>query len=146
MNAAEFEQFLHQQIPITQAMGIHIATFSPECVRVTAALAPNINHQQTAFGGSIHTVMTVCGWSLMFANFRPRCPEAHIVIQQSEIRYLAPIRADFTAECTLTDADARQTLLTTFDKYGKGKLNLHVTCREGETLLADYHARFVVTK
>lgn len=146
MNKSEFETFLHEQIPLTGAMGIHIAEFTPSRVRVWAELAPNINHKHTAFGGSIHTVMTVCGWSMMFANFKSLFPDAHIVIQQSEIRYLAPIRGDFEAECALTDPLARDKLIQSFEKYGKGKLTLHVTCRKGDTLLADYSGKFVVAK
>lgn len=68
MNNKEFEKFIYEQIPITKAMGISIEKFTSSEVKVLAKLEPNINHKSTAFGGSINSVMTVCGWSLVYCR------------------------------------------------------------------------------
>ena len=84
MNKYEFEKFLHKQIPITKEMGFSILEFTPSKVKIAAKLEPNINHKSTAFGGSINSLMTVCGWAMAFINIKKVDPEAHIVIQRSD--------------------------------------------------------------
>ena len=39
----------HTLIPISQHMGIQVVSYDGSCLRVTAPLANNINHQQSAF-------------------------------------------------------------------------------------------------
>lgn len=49
MDKIEFQQLLHQQIPITKAMGFSVVEFTPSKVKVSAKLEPNVNHKSTAF-------------------------------------------------------------------------------------------------
>ena len=79
MDKYEFEQFLHKQIPVTKIMEFSVMDFSSSKVRISAKLEPNKNHHSTAFGGSINCLMTVAGWSLMYANLKEIDPDAHIV-------------------------------------------------------------------
>lgn len=111
--------------------------FSPEKVKVFAPLEPNINHKATAFGGSINCLMTVCGWTMMYANFKPMFPKAYIVIQKSNINYLAPAKDDFYAECVLEDEGEKENLIHSFQKFGKGKLSLKVKCFCENKLVAE---------
>lgn len=84
-------------------MGISIIEFTPLKVRMLTNLKPNLNHNFTAFGGSINSVMTVCGWVMVYSNIKEIDKDAHIVVQKSNINYLAPIDKDFIIECTLSD-------------------------------------------
>lgn len=146
MNKNEFEQFLHDKIPITKAMEFSVTEFTKSKVRISAKLEPNINHKSTAFGGSINCLMTVCGWSMVFANIKELDPDVHIVIQKSNINYLSPICGDFIAECELSDADAKKKFLETYNKHKKSRLNLKVTCNHKETLCAEYQGQYVAFK
>lgn len=146
MDKNEFEQLLHQQIPITKAMGFSVIEFTPSKVRILAKLEPNINHKSTAFGGSINCLMTVCGWAMTFINIKGIDPDAHIVIQKSNINYLAPIKEDFIAECDLTNEESKRKFLKMYNKHKRGKLSLKVSCYNQDTLLAEYEGQYVAFK
>jgi thioesterase domain-containing protein len=146
MDKNEFEQLLHQQIPITKAMGFSVIEYTPLKVRILAKLEPNINHKSTAFGGSINCLMTVCGWAMTFINIKGIDPDAHIVIQKSNINYLAPIKEDFIAECDLTDEESKKKFLEMYTKHKKGRLNLKVSCYNQDALLAEYEGQYVAFK
>lgn len=146
MNKYEFEEFLHKKIPITKAMGFSVIEFTPSKVRISAKLEPNINHKSTAFGGSINSLMTVCGWAMVFINIKEIDPDAHIVIQKSNINYLAPINEDFIAECELSDEQSKGKFLEMYTKHKKGRLNVKVKCYNKETLLAEFEGLYVAFK
>ena len=144
MDKNEFEKFLYQSIPITKAMELSVIDFTPSKVKISAKLEPNINHKSTAFGGSINSLMTITGWSLVFANIKDIDPNAHIVISKSNIKYLKPIRKDFIAECILTNEGDRRKLFEMYNKHQKGFITLKVQCYDNDTLLAEFEGRFVV--
>ena len=50
------EKFLHEQIPITRAMGLRVMANADDAFTVEAPVALNSNHLRTAFGGSINSV------------------------------------------------------------------------------------------
>jgi thioesterase domain-containing protein len=142
MNKNEFEQLLHQQIPITKAMGFSVIEFTPSKVRILAKL----DHKSTVFGGSINCLMTVCGWAMTFINIKGIDSDAHIVIQKSNINYLVPIKEDFIAECDLTDEESKRKFIEMYTKHKKGRLSLKVSCYNENTLLAEYEGQYVAFK
>ncbi|URZ00204.1 YiiD C-terminal domain-containing protein [Clostridium felsineum] len=143
MDKNEFQQLIHKQIPIINAMGIDVLEFTPYKVRISAKLNPNINDKGTAFGGSISCLMTLCGWAMTFANIKESYPDANIVIQKSTIEYLVPIKKDFIAECTLENEDDKKNFLEMYSKHKKGKLDLKVNCYDKDVLLVKYQGRYV---
>ncbi|MCY6355936.1 YiiD C-terminal domain-containing protein [Clostridium sp. ZS2-4] len=146
MTEYEFEQYLHKKIPITKTMKFSILEFTPYKVRVVAKLEANTNHMSTAFGGSINSLMTVCGWSMAYINIKEIDPNAHIVLQKSNINYLAPINNDFVAECVLSDAEDKKNFLEMYNERKKSKLKLKVSCYDGETLAAEFQGQYVALK
>lgn len=146
MNKNEFEQFLYRQIPITKAMGFRVLEFTSSRVRILASLEPNINHKSTAFGGSINSLMTICGWAMMFINIKGIDPNAHIVIQKSKINYLLPIEGDFIAECNLSDETVIRKFFETYSKHKKGRLVLKVSCYQQDILTTEYEGHYVAFK
>ncbi|MVX62325.1 DUF4442 domain-containing protein [Clostridium chromiireducens] len=146
MNKHEFEEFLNEKIPITKAMGLKVIEFTPSKVRVSAKLEPNINHKGTAFGGSINTLMTICGWAMVFINIKEIDPEVHIVIKKSSVNYLAPIREDFIAECELYNEESRKDFLETYNRHKKSRLNLKVSIKDDKTIFAEYEGQYVAFK
>lgn len=146
MNEKEFQQFLHDNIPLTKAMGISVEEFTPSKVAIKALLEPNVNHKGTAFGGSISSLMTICGWAMVFANIKEIDPDCHIVIHKSSINYLAPITRDFTAECTLDDTVIRDEFIDTYRKHKKSRIRLTVVCRDNDKSLAEFQGFYVAFK
>lgn len=143
MNEHEFENFLYTQIPITKAMEIEVVEFTESKVRISAKLAPNKNHKNTAFGGSINSLMTICGWSLVFKNIHIIDPDAHIVIHRSCIDYLRPVEEDFVAECTMPGTDSVTKFLDMYERHGKSRIEISVQCSNNGVSLAEYKGEYV---
>jgi thioesterase domain-containing protein len=146
MKKEEFEKFLHDQIPITKEMEVRVEEFNPSKVRLSAKLAPNINDKGTAFGGSISSLMTLCGWSMAFMIMMETDPLAQVVIQRSNINYLVPITGDFSAECVLGDGEVKEQFLDMYRERKKGRLKLKVRCYSGDTLSAEYEGMYVALR
>lgn len=145
MNTNEFEKYLHTQIPITHAMQFKVEAFDKTQVSIQAKLAPNINHKSTAFGGSINSLMTVCGWAMMYCLIKPVDTGAHIVIQKSSIQYYQPIHQDFTATCQLEENGIKEKFIQTYQRYNKARLSLKVECKDTCTS-ASFEGHYVAFK
>lgn len=143
MDKHEFEKFLHEKIPATKAMKVKVAEFGPSKVRLEAELEPNVNDKGTAFGGSISSLMTLCGWSMMFSLMAGRDPGAQIVVSRSSMRYIAPIKGDFAAECSLPEDRDVSAFLEAYKDRKKARLSLKVRCFSEGELAADYDGQYV---
>lgn len=79
-------------------MGIRVQRAGPDGVVVEAPLRPvNVNHQSTAFGGSVAAVAILTGWAYVHLRLRDAALDAQTVIQSSSVQYAAPIRGPFQA-------------------------------------------------
>lgn len=145
MDKTSFTAFLHEKIPLTAAMQIQTEVFSTDKIILSVPFAPNKNDKNTGFGGSIACLMTVCGWSMMYINFYDLFPQGQIVIQKSEMRYLAPIHGDFQAICICDDEESKQKLITDIQTKGKGKLPLHICCISDGTVAAECTGTYYIT-
>ena len=82
MNAIDLERYLHEHIPLSKAMQVSVVSVDTDGVTLRAPLAPNINHQDTVFGGSASAVAILAGWSLLHtrlaaAGLNPPDPRRH---------------------------------------------------------------------
>ena len=141
--AAELERTLHEEIPLSRAMGVRVAAYRDSSLQLAAPLAPNINHKCTAFGGSLYSLAVLCGWSLIQIKLREAGLHKHIVIQASDIRYLLPVADDMTAECHL-DETAFARFLRTLEKHGKGRLALDVVIMQDGRPAVEFSGRYVI--
>lgn len=141
----QVEDYLYQQIPLTQAMGIRVEQASLDKVVLFAPLANNINHQKTVFGGSLHAVATLACWSLLYVNLKA-ISEARmqIVITKSEVNYRYPVDADFRAECVMPDSAIWQRFIHTLHLKGKARLSLSAKIDHRDRLCVDYRGIFAV--
>ena len=141
--AAALEQILHSEIPISRAMGIRVASFDGASLILDAPLDPNLNHKSTAFGGSLYSIAVLCGWGLLHLKLAKARLHKHIVIQESNIRYLHPVVQDLHAECRLDDAAFRHFLLT-LKKHGRARISLAVTITHDKKPAVEFTGRYVV--
>ena len=97
MTELEAERYFHQQIPITRAMGVRVVAHDENGFVIEAPVALNSNHLRTAFGGSINSVATLAAYGLLWLELRQ--PAAHVVVAESSIRFLRPVRDTIRAIC-----------------------------------------------
>jgi thioesterase domain-containing protein len=142
--AAELESFLHEKIPLTLAMEVHVAECDDTHIVLTAPLAPNRNHLQTAFGGSLHALATLSGYSLLWWLLRE--PQAHIVIRESTIQYERPVRDTLRAVCCAPPWLELERFRRDFNRKGKGRIALEANIEHAGEIAARFHATFVAMK
>ncbi len=141
--ASLLERTLHDEIPLSQAIGIRVAGYDGARLQLSAPLAPNINHKCTAFGGSLYSLAVLCGWGLLYLKLEEVQLQKHIVIQDADIRYLLPVDQDMLAECSL-EAGKFQTFLRTLEKHGKARLALEVAVKCSDQVAVTFSGRYVV--
>lgn len=124
MTAAELLTYLHRHIPISSAMGITVTAATPERVELRAALAPNVNHRSTAFGGSVASLAVLAGWSVVRVGLDGIEPVPQIVIQRSTMEYTAPIRGDYDAVCRRPSEESWHRFMQALERRGRGRLRL----------------------
>ena len=56
MTHHQLERYLYKHIPLSAAMQVSVQKMTAKSLTLHAPLAPNINHQQTVFGGSASTL------------------------------------------------------------------------------------------
>lgn len=138
------ERFLHEQIPLTQAMGVKIESYDGRQLVVTAPLEPNHNHLGTAFGGSLSALTTLTGYAMLWLQLGDR--SAHIVIRESNIRYKRPVRGMLRAVCERPDEDSLQAFKTAFQSTGKAHLKLQVQVVHSEQICVLFEGDFVALR
>jgi len=141
---AETERFLHEQIPLTRAMGVSVRSWDGQRLWISAPLEPNHNHLGTAFGGSLSALATLAGYSLLWLLLGDR--EAHIVIRDSSIRYRHPVRGDLHAFCERPGQEAWQAFQTQFTSTGKARLSLRVEIVEADQVCVEFEGVFVALR
>jgi thioesterase domain-containing protein len=141
---AELERFLHEKIPLTVAMGVHVAECNESRLILTAPLAPNRNHLHTAFGGSLHALATLSGYGMLWWLLGE--PDAHIVIRESTIRYLHPVPADLTAICDAPPAASMERFRRNLARKGKARIHLPARIERGDESVVEFEGIFIALK
>lgn len=142
MTIAEIETMLRREIPIANAMGLSVLSLTEKSSVLKAPLQPNMNHKSTAFGGSIHSLAVLACLSLVTSRLKKFSID-YVVIQSSQIDYLKPITADFTAEAKFARADTCEKFIATLEKKKLGRVAMHAEVRSNNEVCAVLTAKFV---
>jgi thioesterase domain-containing protein len=137
------ERYLHQQIPLSAAMGVRVRMATPERVQLAVPLAPNINHSETAFGGSAAAAATLSAWALLHLRLARARLQARLVIQRSSMEYEQPIPGDFDAVCHFTDEPAWERFRVTLARRGRARLTLAAHLAYDARRMATFEGDFV---
>lgn len=142
--AAAFEQQLLADIPLARAMQLRVAAWDEDKLRLSAPLAPNINDKGCAFGGSLASLMTLAGWGLIVLKLRSLGRSCDIYVQDSMLRYQAPVWSDFIAEAQLAEGESWDAFLTVLEQRGRARLRVDCRIPLGDgSAAATLDARFV---
>ncbi len=101
MTADEFTAFLHDNIPLTRALQVRVATLDATQIRLSAPLAPNLNHHGTAFGGSLAALGILAGWCVVHHGLAEHALDVALVVRRSTLDYLRPGTGELHAESRL---------------------------------------------
>ena len=97
----ELQEVMHELIPISSSMGVVVSEYKKDTLTLTAPLNKNINHQQSAFGGSISALAALAGWGILQLKLSELDLDCNTVVADAHIKFLKPIREDLVCEAKL---------------------------------------------
>lgn len=142
MTPAELESYLHDHIPLSRAMGVHVISLA-DTVTLGAPLAPNINHRDTVFGGSASAVAILSAWSLLHLRLTAAGLPSRVVIQRNSMEYLAPVAGDFTATARLEDQAKWDVFIRQLNRKGLARISVRANLSYQGTVAGRLSGDFV---
>jgi thioesterase domain-containing protein len=136
------QEIIDREIMLAKPMGIIVDSANEAAMILRAPLAPNANHQGSAFGGSLYSIAVLTGWAWMTRFLATRKLDADAVIQESSIRYLAPVRGEMRASIEIpggAEVDKFQKML---ERARRGRIRLQVNVYAGATLATVFDGLF----
>lgn len=144
------QRYLEAAIPQVVSMQADVTAASEERVTLSAPLAPNINHQSTAFGGSVASLATLACWGWLWNHLRApgdKTVHAQLVVARAEIDYLKPIASTITATCAAPDAATLKSFWDMYARRGRGRIVLDAVVEDADGVAcARFSGRFVAIR
>lgn len=140
----ELQALLHREIPITQHFHLSVAAYTQQLLRLDAPLAENVNHAGTAFGGSLSTLLTLAGWSMVWFVLQEYQLQGEIIIQDCSCKYIYPVKRDFSACCYRPNSFELNRFDKTLRTRGRARLELKAEIIEGDQVAVSFMGRYVV--
>lgn len=142
---ARLGEVLAAELPITQSLGIRVESRSGGGLVLWLPLAVNRNHKGAVFAGSLNAVATLAGWGALWLALAEAGTDAHVVIQDSTIRYPRPARSDVRATCAGPLPAALEQALDLLRRRGRARLALASEVHDAEgTPVAGFSGRYVL--
>jgi thioesterase domain-containing protein len=139
------EQLWQAKIPLASTLEVRVLRLDRQMLELGAPLAPNCNHMGTAFAGSLLSVASLAGWGTVVVLLGS-VQAAQVVVQHTDAAFLEPVTADFRVRGYLPDAHACEQFLTTFRRYGRGRVSITAEVVQGERVAARVQSRFVAVR
>lgn len=141
--ADQFLEWLKTQIPIINHMGFTPLQWDGNSLKMGAKLIPNVNDKGTAFGGSLSSIATLCGWSIITLYLREQGRNDDVVIHDSHLRYLKPVTSDFYASTTLPDSQTLSDFTQRMQNKGRARMDLQIKIHQDNELAVCLSGRYV---
>lgn len=117
-----------RKIPLTAALQVELHHYDGDELVLAAPLAPNVNDKGCAFGGSLASLLTLAGWGLILLKLEAAGIDCDIYVQDSNIRYLAPLWGDLRAHAAVAAEEVPwSTFLATLT--ARGRARIRIACR-----------------
>ena len=144
MNSIEYIQtYLYEHIPLSQSMGVEVLEVTANQVRLTAPLAPNINHRETIFGGSASALAILSAWCLVHFRLQDQGLDCRVVIQKNTMSFDMPILGAFEAVCRLNSDEQWERFITILNKRGRSRIVLNSSLEYAQQSVGRFEGSFV---
>ncbi len=132
-----------QGIPLAQAMGLKLESYSQQGLIYRVPFALNTNVHQTAFAGSISTLMILTGWAWLNIRLREEKLNASVVLAKHQSKFRKPIESDFSAVCLIPDVENWQIFLQDLKQRQRARLELRVVIDLQGVCAAEFTGSYV---
>jgi thioesterase domain-containing protein len=143
MSPKDLEQYLHDHIPLSAAMQVHVLDLSADEVVLGAPLAPNINHRHTVFGGSASALAILAAWSLLHTRLAAEDLTTRLVIQRNTVTYDKPLNGAFRARAVAPASGLWEAFTRTLRRKGRARISVRATLLEGDVEAGQLEGDFV---
>ena len=130
-----------EAIPISDAMGIKVHSYTDWELSTQADFAANVNLHGSMFAGSIYSLATLTGWGATYLALKEAGLEGDIVLADANIKYLKTLKTTPRATVVLTECEGELNAIT---QEGKARFTVPVTVFDGERKVAEFMGQFVV--
>ena len=111
-------------MPPVAALGLHVAGYDGERLRLGAPLARHVNDKGCAFGGSLGSLLTLAAWGLLHVGLEEAGIDADIYVADSQLRFLAPLFDDLQAEAVLAPGADWSNFIATLHTRGRARVEV----------------------
>ena len=136
------QEIIDREIMLAKPMGIIVEAADEAAMVLRAPLAPNANHKGTAFGGSLYSIAVLTGWAWMTRFLASRRLDAEAVIQESNIRFLAPVHGEMRASIEIPGDAEVDKFRKMLERARRGRIRLQVNVHAGATLATVFDGLF----
>ncbi|HIG40467.1 MAG: YiiD C-terminal domain-containing protein [bacterium] len=132
----------HTLIPISQHMGITVDAYDGNSLTIKAPLENNINHQNSAFGGSLFSLAALAGWGIIQLKLSELNLSANTVIAGGDVSYSAPVFEELVCQCRLPDE--YDTFVDRLKSKGRASITLQSNFMVDASIAMAFSGRYVV--
>jgi thioesterase domain-containing protein len=143
--AQYLQRRLDADITLAKHIGIIVEEASDSALVLRAPLERNANHLGSAFGGSLYSLAVLSGWAWLTRNLAARELKADVVIQESNIQFLAPIRGEIRASIKIPAQPQVDKFHKMLARSGRGRLKLRVEMRNDAILACVFDGLFAAS-
>lgn len=140
------QRTIDSNIPLVSALGASVESYDGQTLIVGLPLAPNVNHKNTAFGGSLYCAGVLSAWGLLYLKLLEVEEEGVIVIFDGRVHYHKPVAGAFKSSCELSDLVAWEKFIKIYRRRGKARLKIDSEILCDGQVCASFHGEFVVQK
>jgi thioesterase domain-containing protein len=127
---------------LARHIGIVVESADDAAVVLRAPLAPNANYKGTAFGGSLYSLAVLTGWAWVTRYLAARGFSADTVIQESRIRFLAPVEGELRASAAAPSKAQIDKFRKMLQRAGRGRIGVRVEVHFDRTLATLFEGVF----
>lgn len=143
MDSTSIQQFIETQIPLSKHLNFKITTLNEDRSEFFFPLAPNKNHKNTAFGGSLYMAGTLSSYALFFHGLHAAGFSTNdIVISKGEMKYVNAVDGDFFVESTWNE-EMRQSFFNMLKAKKKARIEINSMIRCNNQICAIFNGLFV---
>ena len=130
------------EFTLARHLGIVVESADDSAVVLRAPLAANANYKGTAFGGSLYSVAVLTGWAWVTRYLAARDLAADAVIQESNVRFLAPVQGELRASVAAPPDAQIDKFRKMLQRAGRGRIRLRVEINYDQTLATLFEGVF----
>ena len=134
---------LDHEFPLARHIAVRAECADDGRLVLRAPFAPNANYKGTAFGGSLFSLAVLAGWAWATRHLAVHRIDADVVIQESTVRYLAPVNGELRAVLEAPAPASAQRFCRMLERAGRGRIRLQVGVFDGKTLATRFDGLYV---